>query len=131
VFALCDGVGNVTGSVLFPFFIAVGPPYFSLLFWLFWTVTKKCKNGENKQRKEEKGVNKNNQLGRRRKKEVRYFLSGLLLRIDSAVTSVLRLSTLRSLPSHFITRRHFRFNFFFLFFSCRLGDISKSEHPRW
>jgi hypothetical protein len=64
--------------------------------------------------------------GRRRKKEVRYFLSGLLLRIDSAVTSVLRLSTLRSLPSHLITRRHIRFNFFFLFFSCRLGDISES-----
>jgi hypothetical protein len=36
VFALCDGVGNNgTGSVLFPFSIAVGPPLFSLLSSLF------------------------------------------------------------------------------------------------
>lgn len=62
---------------------------------------------------------------KKKKKEVRYFLSDLLLRIDSAVTSVLRLSTLRSLPSHFITRRHFRFNFFPPIFLLSFGRYQR------
>jgi len=85
VFEWCDGVGNDADSVL-PFFQTRWVSFFfSLLFWLFWTVTGKCKNGGNAQREEKKRSNKNNQHGKlegERKKEVRYFLSDLLLIID-------------------------------------------------